>query len=77
MEEDQVDGEVLIADLQRVLRADEAEIATQLGEEPAELSEQRAVQVGLGVALRQGEELEAVGVLELVENDRSDLSHRW
>jgi hypothetical protein len=43
VEEHEVDREVLVADLHRVLRADEAEVTAQLGEEAAQVSEQDAV----------------------------------
>ena len=40
VEEHQVDGEVLVADLDRVLGSDEAEVAAELGDEAAEVAEQ-------------------------------------
>ena len=43
MEEQEVEGEVLAADLQRVLRADETEVVTELGEETAEVADQGGV----------------------------------
>ncbi len=49
VEEHEVDREVLVADLHGVLRADEAEVATELGEEAAEVAKERAVEVGLRV----------------------------
>ncbi len=39
VEEDEIDREVLVADLHRVLRADETEVAAELGDETAEVSE--------------------------------------
>lgn len=77
MEEHEVDSEVLVADLNGVLRADEAEVATQLGEESTEVPQERSVKVGLGVIGGEAEELDVVGVLELVDRRRVKLCHRW
>jgi len=60
MEEYQVDGEVLLAHLHRVLGADEAEVATQLGDEAAEILQQGTMKIGLGVVIRQRRELVSV-----------------
>lgn len=49
VEEDEVDREVLVANLHQVLRADEAEVSPELGEESAEMTEQGAVEIGLRV----------------------------
>ena len=49
MEEDQIDREVLVANLHRVLGADEAEVATELREKAAQVAEESAVEVGLRV----------------------------
>ena len=64
VEEEQVEGEVPPADLERVLAADEAEVAAELDQELLELLDQAALQVGLGVAGRQVEELDEIAVLE-------------
>lgn len=57
VEEHKVDQEVLVAYLYRVLGADEAEVAAELGDEAAQVAEERAVQVGFGMLVRQVEEL--------------------
>ena len=64
MEEQEVEREVAATHLQRELRTDEAEVAPQLDEEGAKLTEQAAVQVGLCMARLQVEELARVGILE-------------
>jgi len=51
VEEDEVDREILLADLYGVLGADEAKIATELGDEAAEVTQDGAVEVRLGVAV--------------------------
>jgi hypothetical protein len=43
----------LLAHLHRVLGADEAKIATQLGDEATEISQQGTMEIGLGVVTRQ------------------------
>lgn len=43
------------------------QVAAELGDEAAEVPNEGAVEVALGVAVGEREELEAVGVLELVE----------
>ena len=53
VEEDEVDREVLVADLHRVLGADKAEVATKLGDEPAEVTEQRRMKIIFVVVARQ------------------------
>ena len=77
MKEHEVDRKVLVADLHRVLRADEAEVTAQLGEEASQISEKRAVEVGLGVIGSEAQELDVVGVLELVDGRRVNLCHHW
>ncbi len=77
MEEQEVDREVLVADLDGVFRAHEAEVSPELGDEAAEVAEQRAMEVGLGVVAVQGQELEVVGVLQLIEGRWVCLCHRW
>jgi hypothetical protein len=66
VEEHEVDREVLVTDLDGVLRTDEAEVATELGQEAAQVPQERAVEVGLVVLGGEAKKLEAVGVLELV-----------
>ena len=51
MEEEQVEVEVLAADLDGYFTADEAEIATQLGQEVPQVAQEALVQVGLEIAL--------------------------
>jgi hypothetical protein len=76
VKEDEVDREVLGAHLHWVLGADEAEVATEFGDEAPELAEERAVKIRLGVVVREAQELEAVGALELAEGRRMGLCHR-
>jgi len=76
VEEHQVDGEVLVPDLDRVLGSDEAEVAAELGDEAAEVAEQRAMEIGLGVTVVQLEELQVVGVLELLDRGGMHLCQR-
>ena len=45
VEEDEVDREVLLADLYGVLGADEAKVATELGDEATEVTQDGAVEV--------------------------------
>ncbi len=52
VEEDEIDGEVLIADLDRILGADEAEVSTELRDEATEVAQQRTVQIRLRVVIR-------------------------
>ena len=53
VEEQQVEGEVPPADLDRVLAADEAEVAAEFDQELLELLDQATLQVGLGVPGRR------------------------
>lgn len=76
MEEDQINREVTIADLHRILRADEAEVAPQLSDEAPQVLKQRSVEVGLRVFARKAEEFEAVGALEGLDCSRVHLCHR-
>ncbi len=75
VKEHEIDLEVLFADLHRVLRADEAEVATQLGEEASKMLEEGPVEIGFRVAVGKREELDVVGVLQLGERV-GDLSQR-
>jgi hypothetical protein len=76
VEEHEIDCEVLVADLNRVLASDEAEVASELGDEATEVAQQRAVKIGLGVAFPQVQKLEAVCVLEFLHGGRVHLCHR-
>jgi len=51
VEEDEVDREIPVADLHGVFRADEAEVATELGDEATEVAKQRRVQICFGVVV--------------------------
>ena len=64
MKKEQVEREVAPADLHRVFRSDETKVASQFNDEWAEIAEQTAVEIGLGVIRRKAEELEEVGVFE-------------
>ncbi len=56
MEKEEVEGEVLSADLERVFGTDEAEILAELGEEPAEVADQGGMKVGFGVGVGEAKE---------------------
>lgn len=73
VEEDEVDREVAVVDLHRVLGSYEAKVAAELGDEAAEVPHEGAVEIVLGVAVGEREELEAVGILELVDGGGVDL----
>ena len=64
VEEEQVEGEVPPADLDRVLAADEAEVAAKFDQELLELLDQAPLQVGLGMPGRKVKELDEIAVLE-------------
>ena len=64
VEEQQVKRKVAASDLERELRPDEAEVASEFDQELAQLGEQARMQVGFGVRLGQIQEVEHVGVLE-------------
>jgi len=64
VEEQEVEREVAPAHLQRKLGADEAAGAAKFDEEGAQLLQQAAMQVSLGVAPRQRQELQGIGILE-------------
>ena len=66
VEEKQVQREVLPTHLHRVFRADVAEVAPQLGQEPAQVLQQAAVQVTLGMQVGQCQKVQQVGVLEVL-----------
>ena len=53
MEEEQIQGKVLVTHLQRNFGTDEAEVAAQLDEELAQAVEETAVQILLRVRLGQ------------------------
>ena len=59
--------------MNRILGAYEAEVAPKFADEPTEVAEKRAMEIGFGVILRQTEKLEAVFVLELVNSARMNL----
>ena len=61
VEEEQVEGEVPPADLERVLAADEAEVAAEFDQELLAVARPGPLQVGLGVPRRKVEELDEVG----------------
>jgi hypothetical protein len=56
VKEEQVEGEIPAADLDRVLAADEAEVAAELDEEQFELLDQGALQIRFGVLGRKVKE---------------------
>ena len=60
VEEEQIEGEIPSADLDRVLAADVAEIAAELDQELLELLDQGTLQVGLGMRGRKVEKLDEI-----------------
>ena len=64
MVEEQVEVEVLVADGQRVLPADEGEAAAEFEQELFHVSEQAGFEFALVEGLFEGEEVEEVGVFE-------------
>ena len=76
VEEQQVEGEIALSDLHRVLGAHEAKVPTQLDEEVLEPIHEPAMQVVLRVLARQVEELDHVGVLEDIEGPGMRLCHQ-
>jgi hypothetical protein len=67
VEEQQIEREIALPHLERVLGAHEAEIAAHLDQEISQPVDQPAVQIALRVMGRQVEELDHVGVLEDAE----------
>ena len=76
VEEDEVDREVLVADLHRVLGADEAEVAAELGEEAAQVVEEGAVKIRFGVAGGEVEKLQGIQLLEVFDGAGVQFSQR-
>jgi hypothetical protein len=68
--------EILAAHLHRRLAADVAKGASQFGEEAAQVHQQAAVQFGFGMRFGQGQEIQQVGVLELLRSLRLHFSQR-
>lgn len=54
MEEEQIEGEILFADLQRIFTADKTEIAPEFEQELPQLGQQAALQLTFAVNRRQG-----------------------
>ena len=76
MKEQEIDREVLLAHLQRVLRADKAKITAEFGNEAAEVIQEGAVQIGFGMPVLQGQEFEAINIFEFIDGRRMNLCHR-
>ena len=64
VEKQQVERKILLADLQGVFAADEAEITTQFEQKLFEPRQQAALQVAFGIADRQVEKFDQIAVLE-------------
>jgi hypothetical protein len=77
VEEKQIEREILSADLDGILGADEAEIPSQLGDESAEIAQQGPFQIGLGMLGREAEKLKGVGVFEELGGLRMQFSQQW
>lgn len=73
VEKEQIEGEVAVADLERILGAYEAEIAAHFADEIPELAQQALMEIGFRVVVGQIEEFEDVAVLENREGVRVDL----
>jgi hypothetical protein len=77
VEEEQIQLKVAPADLQRILAADEAEVAPQLDEEALQVLDQSQVQIRLGMRGGEVEEFDEVGVLEEGGRARMQIAQRW
>ncbi len=77
VEEEQVECKISSADLDRVMTADEAEVAAKFDQEVLELLDQTALQVGLGMPWRKVEKLDEVAVLEDGGGVGMQFSQRW
>ena len=74
--EEQIEFEILIAHLHADLLADKGESVAEFHEELAQIAQQRCLQIGLAVALRQVKEVEEVAVFEYAGGVLGQNSHR-
>lgn len=74
--EQEVEAEVLAADLQEVLLADEGEVAAQFNEEAFEIGDEGVLEVRFGMGFRQVEKVHEVGVFEDAGSVRVQLCQR-
>ena len=77
MIEQQVETEVLAANRQLILFADEREVSPQLQEESLQVHDDRRLQFLLGMRFRQTQKVHEVTVLEDGFGIRVQLCHRW
>ena len=77
MEEQQIEREILSADLDGILGADEAEVPSQLSDEAAQIAQESPFQIRLGMLRGQAEEFEGVDVFEELGGLGVQLSQRW
>lgn len=75
VEEEEIQREVPATDLNRVLRANEREVAPEFVDETTEVTKKAGVEIGLGVLLRKAEELQHVGISEHRFRARVKFSH--
>ncbi|HEY5372813.1 MAG TPA: hypothetical protein VIK01_03965 [Polyangiaceae bacterium] len=66
VKEHQVDPVPGVADAQPTLPTHEGKVAAELKQERLDLGDQRCFKVGLGILILQVEELEYVGILDLL-----------
>jgi hypothetical protein len=64
MVEEEVEAEIFATDLEQIFFADETKVAAELDEEAAEVGDESALEVGLGVGLGQLKKIEKIGVFE-------------
>jgi len=67
MKEEQIQGEITTADLQREFGADKTEVAAQLDQKFLQPHQQALMQIGLGMLARQTEELDHISVAEYLQ----------
>lgn len=73
VEEEQIKGEVAVADLERILGANEAKISTHFTDEVPKLAKQAVMEIRFCVVVGQVEEFEDVAVFENRESFRVNL----
>ena len=76
MEEEQVEHEILTANLEGHLASNKAEVAAELCQESAHVLHEAGVEVSLTVTVRQVEKLDEVGIAENCTSARVDFSQR-
>ena len=77
MKKEEVEREILFADLHGVLGADEAEVPPELGEELTQIEKKGLMKIGFGVAFGQIQKFDDVAVLEHAFRLGMQLVHHW